>query len=97
MKDLFDEFEVVDLTMQLVHNTSAFPLGLQEVRIEQELSAEECGINADKIALSCHAGTHLDGPRHFCPQANAAYVSEIPLCKGRLVGNGVIGDISTMV
>ncbi len=97
MKDLFEEFEVIDLTMNLVHNTPAFPLGLQEVRIERELSVEECGINADKISMSCHAGTHLDSPRHFCPQANAEYLNEIPLCEGRLVGRGVVVDISPMV
>jgi arylformamidase len=47
--------------------------------------------------MSCHAGTHLDGPGHFLQQPGTRYAGEIPLGEGRLVGRGVVVDISTMI
>jgi kynurenine formamidase len=90
-------FDVYDLTMSMGNGTVAFPVGLKGVEIERELRREEHGANADRISLSCHAGTHLDGPRHFLPGEDSPWVGDIPLGGGRLVGEGVVVDIAPFV
>lgn len=94
---IFEHFEVFDLTMSMGNGMAAFPVGLKRVEIEHELRWEEHGRNADRVSLSCHAGTHLDGPRHFFPCEGSPWVCEIPLAGGRLVGEGVIVDIAAFV
>ena len=95
--DFFKEYEVYDLSQTVSHDTPAFPIGLQDVRIEHDVRRAKYSANADKILMSCHAGTHLDGPWHFCPRHQAQTINEISLGGGRLVGEGVIVDISEMV
>lgn len=89
---MFDGWEMYDLTMTVRHNTPAFPIGLQNVRIYHELEAAE--YFADRIEMSCHSGTHLDGPLHF--KAKRKTISQLPL-SGKLVGPGVVVDISDQV
>jgi arylformamidase len=93
----FVHCEVFDLTMSMRDGTIAFPIGLKGVEIEHELRWEEHGVNADRVSLSCHAGTHLDGPRHFFPHDGSPWIGDIPLSGGRLVGEGVVVDIAAFV
>ncbi len=96
MNQFFERYDIFDLSQTVSHDTPAFPIGLQDVRIEHEVRRAKYGANADKITMSCHAGTHLDGPWHFCPRSQSQLIHEIPLSGGRLIGEGAIVDISQM-
>lgn len=96
MSFFLEKYDVFDLSMKLGHDYPAFPIGLQDVRIERDARRAKYGANADKITMSCHAGTHLDGPGHFCPEYMSPTIDEIPL-PGRLIGEGVVVDISHRV
>ncbi len=97
MSFFLDDYDIIDLTMILSHDDPMFPVpGVQQVKIEKDLQRALYGANADKMAMSCHAGTHLDGPWHFCSRHDSYLINEIRLDGGRLVGEGVIVDISGM-
>lgn len=88
---VFEGWKMYDLTMTLGHDYPAFPIGLQDVRIVRDVRRARYTANADKLEMSCHAGTHLDGPMHFEPVGKT--IDRFPL-DGKLVGEGVIVDIS---
>ncbi|MFQ5913939.1 MAG: cyclase family protein [Nitrospinota bacterium] len=88
---MFDGWEMHDLTMTLAHDTPAFPVGLQDVRIVRDVRRANTMANSDKIEMSCHAGTHLDGPLHF--EAQGKTINQISLAR-KLFGEGVVVDIS---
>ncbi len=88
---VFKGWKMYDLTMALGHDYPAFPIGLQDVRIVRDVRRARYMANADKLEMSCHAGTHLDGPMHFEPVGKT--IDQFPLA-GKLVGEGVIVDIS---
>jgi kynurenine formamidase len=80
------------------HDSPAFPIGLQDARIVKDVRRAKYNANADKIEMSCHVGTHIDGPWHFVPESKCLWmtIDQIPLV-GKLIGEGVIADISGMV
>ena len=96
MKFFLEDYDVYDLSVTIKNDSPAFPIGLQDVRIEHDVRRAKYSANADKITMSCHAGTHLDGPWHFCPRHESELISEIRLDGGRLIGEGVVVDISGM-
>jgi kynurenine formamidase len=91
---MFDGWELYDLSMTVAHDTPAYPTGLQDVRITRDMRRARSMVNADKIEMSCHAGTHFDGPLHFEAQGKTINQFSLP---GKLVGEGVVVDISNQV
>jgi|LSQX01.2.fsa_nt_gb kynurenine formamidase len=51
-----------------VHNGMPVYPGDPPVRIEHFLEHGRDGLQASVLSMSCHAGTHLDVPRHYLPQ-----------------------------
>ncbi len=96
MGSFLEDYDVYDLSVTVKHDSPAFPIGLQDVRIEHDVRRAKYGATADKILMSCHAGTHIDGPWHFCPRHQSKLIHEIRLDGGRLIGEGVVVDISGM-
>ncbi len=96
-KRFLEDYDVYDLSQSIRHDSAAFPIGLQDLQVFHDVRRAKYNANADKIYMSCHVGTHLDGPWHFvreweCPWQ---YIDEIPL-SGKLLGEGCVVDISNM-
>lgn len=118
------EVTVVDLSDRLRNETSSFePMAHQIDYVTHEQSpalfADSLGVPAEvwpdgrmaaveRVSLSSHAGTHVDAPYHYAPDAEgapAATIDEVPLewCFGagvlldfsaRAVGDGIsAGDV----
>lgn len=91
MKFFLEDYDVFDLTMRCEHDTPAYPSGLTDLSLRREMKRSTHYINDHVLTMSCHCGTHLDGPRHTQPRGE--FISELAL-KGRLIGEGVIVDLS---
>ncbi|MFH1090010.1 MAG: cyclase family protein [Pseudomonadota bacterium] len=98
MAFFLDEYEVIDLTMDLGHDFPAWPATplVSPTRIWRDHNQSETGVNQGAISMSLHTCTHLDGQWHIIPRYKSKLINEEKL-EGRLVGEGVIVDISGMV
>ena len=82
---------IYDISTPLSDSTAVYP-GDPPVRIDRvsDLAAgADCTLS--EIAMSLHAGTHIDAPSHFVPDAPA--VDSIPL--DILIGDAILAGITT--
>lgn len=77
---------IVDLSRELYHRTPAHPSHppvVMTVWNDHEEKKEADGVafssKAMSLAMSDHAGTHIDAPCHFDDRPDAASIDEIPL------------------
>jgi arylformamidase len=71
----------IDLSLPVDQHMPVYP-GDPPVEFHRFLTYEEDGYQASALSMSCHAGTHVDAPRHFDP--GGLTVDQIPL--DRLMG-----------
>jgi len=82
---------IYDISTPLSDSTPVYP-GDPPVRIRRVsdlASGDEFMLS--EIAMSLHAGTHIDAPSHFIPDAST--VDAIPL--DVLIGDAILADITT--
>jgi arylformamidase len=75
---------IVDLSVPIVSNMIVYP-GDPVVSVDQVSEISQDGLQLSRISLGCHAGTHVDAPRHFL--LNGGTVDELPI--DRFFGPGV--------
>ncbi len=90
---------IVDLSRELYHRTPAHPSHppvVMTVWNDHQEIKEAGGVTftskAMSLALSDHAGTHIDAPCHFDPRPEAASIDELPL--EQFYTGGVCLDLS---
>lgn len=65
--------ELIDITMPLSSNTSAWP---GDVRFKRDTSLTN-GFRTSKLTMSSHSGTHIDAPAHLA--SCSTFINDIPL------------------
>lgn len=83
------KMEWIDLSLDLQPGMPVYP---GDPAFEQHafLTHEQDGLQASAMSMSCHTGTHLDAPRHFC--ANGSTIDQLPV--GRLIGPAFVADLT---
>lgn len=69
------EKRVIDLSLAVA---SPMP----GVQVEPCKTIESDGWNATTLTLYSHAGTHMDAPKHFCPEGNPLDQQDLSVCCG---------------
>jgi kynurenine formamidase len=81
--------EIVDLSRVIYDGMPKIPV-LPEVQVKKFLSLEKGHpLNVTEIALPCHAGTHIDAPRHIAP--NGKSIDE--LSPESFIGRGAVVSV----
>lgn len=75
----------LDFSLSVHDDMPVYP-GDPPVRIQRFLEHGRDGLQASQLSMSCHAGTHLDVPRHYLP----AGTSVEELDPGRFTGPALI-------
>jgi kynurenine formamidase len=83
---------LVDLTHPMNLHTPGW-VGYPGMKLYYTQTLQTNRVVSQRIETSLHAGTHLDAPMHFAPRGGD--IASLPL--DRLVGEGVIVDISDVV
>jgi len=80
--------ELIDLSRELFHRTQTHPshppviMTVWSDHSEKKVAGNTAfSSKAMSLALSDHAGTHVDAPVHFDPRPGAASIDEVPLEK----------------
>lgn len=79
--------EIIDLTQRIRPAMPVFP-GDAAPQFEQTACVEQDGCNMMQITMNCHAGTHVDAPRHMLQ--GGATIDQLPLT--RFCGLGMTLD-----
>ena len=79
----------IDLSLVLKPGIPVYP-GDPSFELHAFLTHEQDGLQASALSMSCHSGTHLDAPRHFC--ANGETIDQLPI--GRLIGPAYVADLA---
>ena len=79
---------LIDLSMPIFQDMAVYP-GDPPVTVETVKLIEHDGFQLTRISLGCHAGTHVDAPRHFLPDGQT--VDQLPL--ERFIGPGLLFEI----
>lgn len=66
---------VIDLTLPITPT-------MRGVEISVAKTIERDGWNATTLSLYSHAGTHMDAPRHFCPEEATLERQDLSVCCG---------------
>lgn len=54
---------IIDISQPLYHHCPGNP-GFPPMEVVQDMWADECGWNAEKLSFHTHIGTHMDSPGH---------------------------------
>lgn len=57
------EGNLIDVTRLLGHDTPVYP---GDTPLKREIVSDDGEHTLSSISMSCHAGTHMDAPFHFC-------------------------------
>lgn len=79
----------IDLSLDLQPGMPVYP-GDPDFDRHAFLTHEQDGLQVSAMSMSCHSGTHLDAPRHFC--ANGSTIDQLPV--GRLIGPAYVADLA---
>ena len=78
--------EIIDLSRELLHRTQTHPshppviMTVWNDHLEKKVAGDTVFTSkALSIALSDHAGTHVDAPVHFDPRPGAQSIDQVPL------------------
>lgn len=66
---------IIDISQPLYHNCPGNP-GFPPMKVIQEMWADECGWNAERLDFHTHIGTHMDSPGHR--KNNAQTIDTMP-------------------
>lgn len=81
--------EWIDLSLDLQSGMPVYP-GDPAFDRHAFLTHEQDGLQASAMSMSCHTGTHLDAPRHFC--ANGSTIEQLSI--DRLIGPAFVADLT---
>lgn len=68
--------DLFDLSLSLSQEMPVYP-GDPPFSITRFMTHEKDRLQASALSMSCHAGTHMDAPRHFCPDGRT--IDQLPL------------------
>ena len=67
LNKLIDENNLIDVTRLLGHDTPVYP---GDTPLCRDIVSDDGEHTLSSISMSCHAGTHMDAPFHFCRNGN---------------------------